>query len=105
MPGYVNSDLQKFQHQLSTSPQHAPHAWVNPTFGATSKLAMPPDTSIPLPALAINRFQKIIGSFAYYERAVNVTMITAIGEIASKQTTGTATKQVADATVMFLNYA
>ena len=89
MPGYVESALQKFQHQPPTRPQHASHAWVKPTFGATSQLAMTPDTSSPLPAPAINHLHKIIGSFAYYARAVDVTMLTALGELASKQTVGT----------------
>ena len=88
-PGYIESALQKFQHQPPTRPQHASHAWVKPTFGATSQLAMTPDTSSPLPAPAINHLQKIIGSFAYYARAVDVTMLTALGELASKQTVGT----------------
>ena len=104
-PGYIESALQKFQHQLPTRPQHAPHAWVKPTFGATSQIAMPPNMSSPLPAPAINCFQQIIGSFAYYAWVVDVSMLTALGEIASKQTADTATKQVANATVIFLTYA
>ena len=105
MPGYVKSALQKFQHHPPTHSQHAPHVWVKLTFGVTSQLTMPPDTSSPLPAPAINHLQRIIGAFAYYAQAVDVTMLTALGELYSNQTAGTATEQVADATVIFLNYA
>ena len=63
------------------------------------------DTSSPLPAPDINCLQQAIYLFVYYAQAVDVTMLTALGELSSKQTAGNATKQVADATVMFLNYA
>ena len=44
----------------------------------------------------LNIIQKIIGKFYYYARAVDNTMLVALGELSTKQTVGVATKQVAE---------
>ncbi len=38
----------------------------------------------------VKQVQKIVGSILYYARAVDMTVLMALGTIASKQTTGTA---------------
>ena len=68
---------------------------------------MTKDKDMP-PALnskEVKHIQKIIGKFDYYARSVNHTMLVVLGELATKQTVGTATSKVADGVVHFLNYA
>eukprot|EP00957_Ditylum_brightwellii_P082187 6249372-Ditylum_brightwellii.AAC.1 len=50
---------------------------------------MAPDTSDPLDKLGIKRIQAIIGTFLYYIRQVDLTMLVAIGTIAMAQSKGT----------------
>ena len=58
-----------------------------------------------LNAKEVNIIQKIIGKFYYYARAVDHTMLVALGELATKQTVGVATRKVAEDVTHFLNYA
>jgi hypothetical protein len=48
IPGYIERALQRFQHPTPTRPQHAPHAWQKPTYGA--KTRMPPTPTPRLPS-------------------------------------------------------
>ena len=84
-------------------PQHAPHSWEKPTYGAHVQYA-PDDASSPLlPAKKINPVQKIVGTLLFYSIAVEPTMVTALGYIAAQQAKGTE-KTYAD-TLWLLNYA
>ena len=56
-----------------------------------------------LPAKKINLVLKIVGMLLYYSIAVNPTMLTALGSIATQQAKGTE-KTYAD-TLWLLNYA
>ena len=49
----------------------------------------PEDTSPPLDAKGITRLQEVIGTLLYYARAVDSTMLVALGTLASVQTKGT----------------
>ena len=48
MPKYVNNALTKFQHIPPTKPQHAPHRYQLPQYGAKIQYATPIDHSPPL---------------------------------------------------------
>jgi hypothetical protein len=48
MPGYITAALDKFKHKTPAQPQHAPHAWVKPTYGTNPQLPFPEDVSAPL---------------------------------------------------------
>ena len=47
IPHFVQKALHKFQHKPPTKPQHAPHAWIPPTYGQKVQYAL------PLPTLPI----------------------------------------------------
>ena len=102
MPGYVARALQTLQHPPPTRPQHAPHAWNEPTYGAKIQYAETEDTSPPLTPKALTRLQQIIGVFLYYARAIDSTMLVALGTLASAQTKGTEATTIA--TTQLLNY-
>ena len=104
MPGYVQQALTKFQHETTTMQKatDAPHP-----YKATKKhglpMTKPPDNSTKLSPQAIKHLQQIVGTFLFYSRAVNPTMLTALSIIATEQTQGThTTKAKAE---HFLTYA
>jgi hypothetical protein len=102
MPGYIERALQRFTHPPPTRPQHSPHAWTKPDYGAKMQYAIPADESPPLDAADTKRVQEILGTLLFYARAVDNTMLTAIGAIATQQSQGT--QETMKAVVQLLNY-
>ena len=103
MPKYLKTALHKFQHPAPKRPQHAPHSWSKPNYGAHVQYA-PDDNSSPLlPAKTINLVQQIVGPLLYYSIAINLTIIAALGSIAAQQAKGM-DKTYAD-TLWLLNYS
>jgi Reverse transcriptase (RNA-dependent DNA polymerase) len=103
MPGYVERALQRFQHIVPTKSEDAPHTCERPIYGAAIQLTAAPDMSPPLSPNDTKRVQEIIGTLLYYARAIDNTMLPAIGTIASQQSQGT--KATMKAIVKLLNYA
>ena len=104
MPGYVQHALNKFQYGITNTHKatDAPHP-----YKATTKHSLPmthpTDNSAKLSPHAIKHLQQIMGTFLFYSRAVDPTMLTALSIIATKQTQGTnTTKEKAE---HFLKYA
>ena len=104
-PEYVEESLRSFQHKPIPKVQHAPHPWVKPVFGQKLQHTEPEDTSELLSPKEVNIIQKIIGKFYYYARAGDHTMLVALGELATNQTVGVATKQVPEDVTHLLIYA
>jgi hypothetical protein len=101
MPGYIAKALHRFQHPTPAKPVHAPHPWTAPSYGATTQLTMPTDTSPSLDPAAKLRLQEILGTLLYYARAIDCTMLVALSTLASAQTT----HATAQALTQLLNYA
>jgi hypothetical protein len=95
MPGYVKAMLHKYQHPSPTQAQNAPHTWTVPNHGAKQQLTNPEDTTTPLNLEEIKRVQQITGTLLYYARAVDPTLLVALGTIAAQQARGTATTTTA----------
>ena len=85
MRRYVAKKLKKHQHLTPTKPQYAPHKWLKPAYGKSLQHAPPPDTTKKLDANGKKRIQSICGSFLYYARAVDPTILPALNEIAVQQ--------------------
>ena len=103
MPGYVAKALARFQSPPPKRPQHSPHAYTIPTHGKAVQYTEEADTTAPLDATGITRLQEIIGVLLFYARAVDSTMLVALGTLASAQSKGTeATAQTA---TQLLNYS
>ena len=84
MPGYVEKTLKRLQHVKPSVPQYSPHKWTKPSYG--SKLQMAPvDTSQKLKKPGIKHVQSVVGSFLYYARAIDATMLPALNDIGSQQ--------------------
>jgi hypothetical protein len=103
MPGYVEKALQRFTHPAPNRPQHAPHPWIPPNYGAAVQLAEPEDSSTPLDKSGIKRLQEVIGTFLFFGRAVDSTMLAGLSTLAAAQTKGT--EKTMDATCQLLDYA
>ena len=87
MPEYVRKALHRLQHEMPRRPQHAPHRYNKPNYGQRVQFANPQD-DMPvtlLPESAKKTIQKIIGIFLYYAIAMDLTMLVALGTLASQQ--------------------
>ena len=102
MPGYINKALTRFLHPEITRAQHSPHAWTAPQYGVATQLTTPADMSAPLDKAGITRLQEVIGTLLFYARAVDCTMLVALGTLASAQSKGT--EATAQAVTQLLNY-
>jgi hypothetical protein len=90
MPGYIEKALQRFTHPTPERPQHSPHAWVAPDYGAKVQYyTVPDDSTLALDKHGIKWLQEVIGTFLYSARAVDNTMLVALGTLAAAQTKGT----------------
>ena len=102
MPGYVEHTLHKFQHPTPKKPQDSPYPATAKQHGVKVQLIDPIETSAQLPTHEIKRLQQIIGTFLFYGRAIDPTLLTALNELSSAQATATeATKRACQ---QFLDY-
>jgi len=88
---------------MPTRPQHAPHAWIPPQYGAHTQLTAPIDTSPNLDKTQVKCLQQIIRVFLYYGRALDLTMLVALGTLAAAQAEGT--QATVEVCTQLLNYA
>jgi hypothetical protein len=103
MPGYVERALERFQHPTPSQAQHSPSTWTTPQFGAASQLTAPVDDTPALDPAGILHLQTVAGTLLFYARAVDHTMLVAIGDIAAAQAHGS--EATMSACVHLLNYA
>ena len=104
MPNYIPAALLKFQHNQPSRPCNAPHKWTRPAYGKQTQFAPPLDDSDLLQTkIEIRRIQAIVGTFLYYARAVDCTMLPALNQISTQQSKPTQrTNEDAD---MLLDFA
>jgi hypothetical protein len=103
MPGYIEKALQRFTHPQPKQPQHAPHMWIAPNYGAKVQYTSPEDKSLPLDKHGIKRLQEVIGTLLFTGRAVDNTLLVALSTLAAAQTKGTTNTM--DALIQLLDYA
>eukprot|EP00804_Cyclotella_cryptica_P023921 CCRYP_010052-RD/>CCRYP_010052-RD protein AED:0.22 eAED:0.18 QI:0/-1/0/1/-1/0/1/0/482 len=103
MPGYCEKAGQRFHHSLPTKPQHQPYPSAPRTYGSKQQLCATADTSPALEKRQKTFVQEVIGVFLYYARAVDCTMLTALGSLATQQAKPTTT--TLDRVYQFLDYA
>ena len=87
--GMHEKGLQRFKHSKPAKPQDSPYPCTTPQYGAKIQYTEEPDTSRPMTAEETKRLQEIIGFYLYVGRAVDNTLLTALGTMASAQTEGT----------------
>ena len=89
MLDYVPEALVRFQHKAPIKPQHQPYPHVKPAYGATKQYAEANDTSAPLSKEEKTYVQEVIGTFLYYGRCVDASMLPALGTLATQQASPT----------------
>jgi hypothetical protein len=102
MPGYIKTALHKYQHPAPAPPEHSPHTWNPPIYGANTQFV---SDIKPIPALSdkdVTKIQQLTGILLYYARAVDPTLIMPINILASEQSN--ATEVTADKVIKLLNY-
>jgi hypothetical protein len=102
MPGYIKAALHKYQHAAPTRPDHAPHTWNPPVYGAKTQYVENEKTSPELFAKDVTKLQQLTGTLLYYARAVDPTLIMPINVLASEQSK--ATSDTEDKVIKLLNY-
>jgi hypothetical protein len=85
MLGYVPEVLTRFQHTAPCIPQHQPYPHAKPTYGTKSQYTEDVDTSPPLDKKGKKYIQEVIGTYLYYARCVNSTVLLALGFLATQQ--------------------
>ena len=90
MPQYVVRTLEKLQHPHPSKAQHAPHQWIVKKYGSDAQEIPPEGTPPPLPPEGKTHVQRVAGSFLFYGRAVDNTILT---EITMSQANPTTTQQ------------
>ena len=86
MPNYVQHALHRLQHSLPTRLQHAPHRHNKPVYVQRIQFADSQDDTkeVFLSASAKTLIQRIIGIFLYYGITLDLTMLVALGTLATK---------------------
>jgi hypothetical protein len=102
MPGYIKAALHKYQHAAPAHPEHAPHTWNPPIYGAKTQFVKDETISPAISDKDVNKLQQLTGTLLYYARAVDPTLIMPINVLASEQSN--ATSVTADKVIKLLNY-
>ena len=101
IPNYIPNLLTQLQFE-STKTEHDPHEHNMPIYG-THVQHQTDEPSLPvLPKQEITKIQQVVGSLLYYARAVDPTLLVALGSIASEQIKPT--QKTAKAITKILNY-
>jgi hypothetical protein len=102
MPAYVKKQLTKYGHVATLKPQHCPYAPNPIKYGKDNQAPSPLDESPCLNEAQKQCIQQIVGSFLYYARAADSTILMALLEIASQQVVPT--ENTTERVNQFLDY-
>ena len=103
MQGYVNMALIRFKHRTPKRKQDQPYQHVIPNYGAKTKISVGPDGTALLDKDGNKFVQQVTGTFLYYARAVDSTMLVALSLLASEQ--ASPTQKTMEKVMTFLDYA
>jgi hypothetical protein len=102
MPGYVHSALLRLQHPPPKHPQHAPHKWTRPAY--SQRIQMAPINITPrLDQKGTRKVQSVVGSFLYYARAIDPTMLVTLNNLGTSQ--AAAIEDTSNRCNMLMDYA
>ena len=78
MLNYVPEALTHFRHFKPRTPQHQPYPHVKPNYNAKAQYTESGDTLPALPKEGKKFIQEVIGTFLYYARCIDSTMLVAL---------------------------
>ena len=85
MPGYVEKQLTKYRHKAPKRKQYCPYEPNPIKYGKQSNEIKQEPESPALGKEEKKYIHQVIGSFLYYARAVDMTILQALSEIAAQQ--------------------
>jgi hypothetical protein len=85
MPKYIMKQLTHYAHPAPDRPQHCPFLPNPITYGKDTQAPMPTDDIPLLDNASEESIQQVVGSFLYYARAVDPTILIALSNIATQQ--------------------
>eukprot|EP00804_Cyclotella_cryptica_P000450 CCRYP_019933-RA/>CCRYP_019933-RA protein AED:0.03 eAED:0.04 QI:0/0/0/1/0.4/0.16/6/0/1642 len=103
MPGYCKKAGHRFHHPVPIKPQHQPYPHTPRTYRAKQQFVDTADDSALLSNTDKTFIQEVIGVFLYYARAVDCTMLPALGSLATQQSAPT--QNTMSKVHQFLDYA
>ena len=86
MLGYVKQALMKFHHEFSKT-THSPSPFNQPVYGRKIQMATMDNTN--LITIQTKILQQVCGTFVYYARVVDFTMIHVLKDLATRVKDGT----------------
>jgi hypothetical protein len=102
IPGYVTKALHRFQHERPVKRQNQPHQHTIPNHGSKQQYAKAESNKPELDEEKKKYIQQILGTFLFYARAVDSTMLVALSAIAAEQVPPTESTMKK---VIFLDFA
>ena len=86
IPGYIKDSLCKLKHVPSKQNQHPPHEYFPVDYSRhdTTQYATTPNKSPTLAPKEIKCIQLVVGTFLYYARTLDVTMLPYLNDISSQ---------------------
>ena len=85
MPNYVHKKLVEYSHEKPKRAQYCPYAPSPVRYGKESNLTIPEEISPPATEDEKKYIQRVLGSFLYYARAIDLTILHAQSAITSEQ--------------------
>jgi hypothetical protein len=85
MPSYVPNKIHEFAHKKPSRAQNSPYPAAEPRFGKAAQEPTPPDATPLIGPAGKTRIQKVVGSFLYYGRAVDITILKALNSLSRQQ--------------------
>ena len=101
MPGYCKEALVRFNHKLRRLTDQ-PHKHVKRNYGSKIQYATEEDLTPKVDEEKTKFIQQVTGTFQYYARAVDPTMLVALSAIAADQ--AKPTERTYEKTLYFLDY-
>ena len=103
MPDYVQKALHRFQHDKPNRRQQQPHKHNKPNYGAKQQYVEVESKEPILSDEDKKYIQQVLGTFLFYARAVDSTMLVALSAIAADQ--ASPTKSTMEKVKQFLDFA
>ena len=85
MPDFVQKTLKRLVHLAPRKLQHSPHRYNPIVFGQQQQFASLPDETPFLNEKGKQYVQSVVGSFLYYARAVEATILPTVNELGLTQ--------------------
>ena len=103
-PHQVKRALVQFQHNTSTRPEHSPYPYTPIVYGRSQQLIVDKPPPLPLTPREKTWVQELVGTFLWYGRAIDGTMLAALSSFGAAAGQGDITTIKRNVT-QFLNYA